>query len=469
MKKFLLSLCFIFLLCSRSFAFSDTGKHWAKEDINFCVEQGIMNGYPGDVFKPDNKVTRGEFLKIVTNLLPAETSNREIKTVDGVNWSEPFFNFLSDKNIISKSFNNRPSIPITRREAFSLLGRLLGVGDESLANGFLDSFSIDIKEEVGNLVKFGLVGGDENNQVNLDSNITRGEVCKIIHKMNENNVFIDYDYLRLNFIENYKSPSFSFDQFKPFSIQRKKSYYSLMNSIDLDKINNYLLNNKEYKLSIETLEYYDKLYNEKSKVVDDYKEIVSKISDLKEKFKGSDEEKVVKNIHDWMVKNIEYGFEEVFGRSYDDGTIGSDYNGDGKTKNGNSVYKGVTALLEGRAACNGYAELFQILAKEMGLKSIMVSGEAKSFGKDTWDGHAWNLVKVNGDWYHIDVTWDDPLTTIDGRFDPNYDNLRYTYYLISDDTMSRNHRWNEFYDRGNNIKFPKAPHDYPHNYKRADF
>lgn len=462
MKKFLLSLCFIFMLSGSCMAFNDTGKHWAKEDINFCVENGIMNGYPGDIFKPDNKVTRGEFLKIVTNLLPAETGNKEIKTVGGANWSEPFYDFLDDKNIIVKSYYNHPTNPITRREAFSLLGRLLGVGDESLANGFSDAALIDIKEEVGNLVKFGLVGGDNKNRINLNSGITRGEVCKIVHKMYENDVVIDYDYLRLNFIENTESPRFSFN-FKPFSIQRRKSYDSLKDLIDLNYINSYLLDNKQSKLSIETLEYYDKIYNEKSEVIDDFNEIKNKLSDLKEKFKGSDEEKVVKNIHDWMVENVEYGYEEVFGRSYDGGRIGNDYNGDGKTRNGNSVYNGVTALLEGRAACQGYAELFQILAKEMGLESVMVSGKAKSSGKDTWGGHAWNLVKVNGDWYHIDVTWDDPLMIYNGRYDSTRDNLRYTYYLISDNTMSRDHRWESYKD------LPEASHDYRHNYKRDDF
>lgn len=460
MKKFLLSLCFILLLSGSSMAFKDTGNHWANEDINFCVEQCIMNGYPGDIFKPDNKVTQAEFLKIVTNLLPAETGNKEIKSIGGVNWSEPFSEFLNDKQIIQGDYISSPTNPITRKEAFSLLGRLLGVGDESLANVFSDADSIDIKEEVGILVKFGLVGGDNKNRINLDSSITRGEVCKIIHKMYENNVVIDYDYLRLNFIENIKSPRFDFIFFKPFSIQRKASYNSLKNLINLSQVNSYLLNNKEYKLSIETLEYYDKLYNENSKVVDDYKEIVSKISDLKEEFRDSDEEKVVKNIHDWIVRNVEYGYEEVFGYSYDGGKIGSDYYGDGKTKNGNSVYQGVTALLEGRAACQGYAELFQILAKEMGLQSVMVSGESKSSGKDTWGGHAWNLVKVDGDWYHIDTTWDDPLMVVNGRYSSNYDNLRYKYYLISDDTMARDHRWESSKD------LPEAPNDYRHNYGR---
>lgn len=74
-----------------------------------------------------------------------------------------------------------------------------------------------------------------------------------------------------------------------------------------------------------------------------------------------------------------------------------------------------------------------MLAREVGLGSILISGEGYSF--DNWGGHAWNIVNVDGKLYHIDTTWDDPIS-YDGR-----DILRYDYFLIDDDTMSKNHRW----------------------------
>ena len=46
-------------------------------------------------------------------------------------------------------------------------------------------------------------------------------------------------------------------------------------------------------------------------------------------------------------------------------------------------------------------------------------------GGTTNGGHAWNQVYVDGTWYYIDVTWDDPI--INGGIDPNY--IRWTYYL----------------------------------------
>lgn len=46
----------------------------------------------------------------------------------------------------------------------------------------------------------------------------------------------------------------------------------------------------------------------------------------------------------------------------------------------------------------------------------------------------WNMVKVNGKWYQIDVTWDDPISS-DGR-----PILRHDYFLISDAQMYKDHR-----------------------------
>ena len=51
------------------------------------------------------------------------------------------------------------------------------------------------------------------------------------------------------------------------------------------------------------------------------------------------------------------------------------------------------------ACCSGYAELFDVMAKLAGLESKVVSN----------DVHAWNTVKLNGEWKHFDTTWNDYL------------------------------------------------------------
>ena len=57
--------------------------------------------------------------------------------------------------------------------------------------------------------------------------------------------------------------------------------------------------------------------------------------------------------------------------------------------------------MEGEALCEGYAKAFDLLAKELDLPSVLVTGVDDSNGN-----HAWNQVKINGDWYNTDVTWE---------------------------------------------------------------
>ena len=83
------------------------------------------------------------------------------------------------------------------------------------------------------------------------------------------------------------------------------------------------------------------------------------------------------------------------------------------------------ALLCGTAVCNGYAETFDLLCLFAGIESKYV------IGKGMGALHAWNQVKIDGNWYNIDLTWDD---TDDERI------LEYKYFLLSDDLFYRSHK-----------------------------
>ena len=61
-------------------------------------------------------------------------------------------------------------------------------------------------------------------------------------------------------------------------------------------------------------------------------------------------------------------------------------------------------LQDGTAICLGYASTFQLLMDLLGIECITVVGA--SFGSS--EDHAWNMVKLDGAWYCVDVTWDDP-------------------------------------------------------------
>ena len=127
----------------------------------------------------------------------------------------------------------------------------------------------------------------------------------------------------------------------------------------------------------------------------------------------------VKAIHVFLVKNVDY-----------------DYNG---LETGNlqpSVYTAEGALCNGLAVCQGYAEAFELLCAKAGVKAQMVYGDAGN-STDGWQSHAWNVVRIDGEWYQIDCTWDDPL--VDGEVISNGENIFYAYFLLTDSEMYTDH------------------------------
>lgn len=114
-----------------------------------------------------------------------------------------------------------------------------------------------------------------------------------------------------------------------------------------------------------------------------------------------------KSIHDYIVKNVQY-----------DTSL--------------ERYSAYNALSEGKTVCQGYALLAYKMLKEAGIENKIISGTADN-GYET-ENHAWNLVKLNGNWYHLDCTWDDPVPDVKGR-------VLYDYYNVTDSQISKDHSW----------------------------
>lgn len=89
-------------------------------------------------------------------------------------------------------------------------------------------------------------------------------------------------------------------------------------------------------------------------------------------------------------------------------------------------------LVNGYAACEGYSRTAKLLFDEVGIESAMVSGISESF--DGTEGpHMWNAVKINGDFYYLDCTWDDPIT------DEGNDIRLYSYFNVTTKMISKTH------------------------------
>lgn len=68
--------------------------------------------------------------------------------------------------------------------------------------------------------------------------------------------------------------------------------------------------------------------------------------------------------------------------------------------------KPAMVIKRGKAVCEGYANLFQELCTNVGIKSLLATGNTKRLnGSIPWTGHAWNLVRADGKWHLVDATW----------------------------------------------------------------
>lgn len=85
------------------------------------------------------------------------------------------------------------------------------------------------------------------------------------------------------------------------------------------------------------------------------------------------------------------------------------------------------ALINGVAVCDGYAKAVKVLADILGIESGIVTSSEMN--------HAWNYINVNGKYYNLDVTFNDPV--------PESNRRRYTYFNKSNDEMSTSHTWNK--------------------------
>lgn len=87
-------------------------------------------------------------------------------------------------------------------------------------------------------------------------------------------------------------------------------------------------------------------------------------------------------------------------------------------------------LVRGSASCEGYAKAMKYLLDAMDIENYLVYGTTKT-NDNTDEGHAWNIIKVNSGYYHVDTTWDDPC-------DSEAEN-KYAYFNITDKEIAETH------------------------------
>lgn len=110
-------------------------------------------------------------------------------------------------------------------------------------------------------------------------------------------------------------------------------------------------------------------------------------------------------VHDYLVQSCEYDYENLLNNNV--------------PAVSHTAYG---ALVENMAVCDGYGKAYLYLMKNrLGISCELVSSDEMN--------HAWNMIQIGGEWYHVDATWDDPTWDSIGR-------VAHKYFLLSDSAIS---------------------------------
>ena len=127
---------------------------------------------------------------------------------------------------------------------------------------------------------------------------------------------------------------------------------------------------------------------------------------------GTEYQKILK-VHNYLVDTINY--EDTISK--------------------NNIHNIYGALVNRECVCEGYAKAFMYLLNSMGIDCVVVIGTGTN-SENVTESHSWNYVKVDGIWYAVDVTWDDPIIINGGKLS---DKNRYRYFLKGSTNFNQNH------------------------------
>lgn len=169
--------------------FSDVAEsHWAAEAVSALASKEIISGYEDNSFRPDNQITREEFVKIIVSALELTTSGgkSQFTDVDENAWYTPYVNAAASKKLVSGREDGTFGVgeKITREEMAVIVRRAITHYTATrVYEPFADEEEISeyALESVKDLYVAGFVNGLSETEFSPKSNVTRAQAAKIIY------------------------------------------------------------------------------------------------------------------------------------------------------------------------------------------------------------------------------------------------------------------------------------------------
>ncbi len=309
------------------------------------------------------------------------------------------------------------------------------------------------KNEESNII-FPLVGEENNIESQQEYELVNVKNNRYFYnQLNENSKSI-YDAIEKN-LDNMKTGTYNIKLPKSVSKvlqnengqeQLNKDFQSAWDAISLDRVDIFFIDISKINLIIEKTTYLENVsYNLEIQPIDNAtylvdglknKEMVNNCltqigaikNDVLYNLTGSTYDKILK-IHDWIIESLDYSTQT----------------------NSVNPYNIYGAMVQKTAVCEGYAETLKYLLDEIDIPCVIVTGTATN-SEGTTENHAWNYVQIDGKWYAIDATWDDPVIKGWGYIS---NSTKHQYFLKGSNIMKKNHVSNgKVSDNGQTFEYP---------------
>jgi len=165
---------------------NDIAGHWAKDNIEELINLRAISGYQDNSFKPNDKITRAEFVTVLVKAFNLYSQTGQVFTDTANHWAKDYIATAAALGIVSGYDANTfaPDDFITREEMAAMVVKASGLGITEIGTTFSDSGNISVwaKSYVTTAYNAWLIRGYPDNTYRPQGNASRAEAATIILK-----------------------------------------------------------------------------------------------------------------------------------------------------------------------------------------------------------------------------------------------------------------------------------------------
>lgn len=170
---------------------NDWETHWAKDSIRDFIEKGYVKGYPDGKFRPDNSISRSEFVTIFNKAFGLTTKSGKVFSDTKNHWAKDFIDIAVTNGVANGISETKfaPDDPITREQAAKMVANYKKIADTNYdkLNNFSDGYNVSswAKAEVEGMIEKRYMSGYPDGTFKPQGRMTRAEAVFTLNNVIE--------------------------------------------------------------------------------------------------------------------------------------------------------------------------------------------------------------------------------------------------------------------------------------------